>query len=128
MTNMVIVDFHTLQDDTARKQAKTFLIEFIMRHPEAMISVVNAAERETPDFMKDMLRLWQFPYDTISPNPLTDKDPLTFKTMFAATVQKNAEQYDHQVVLVVDSEEAARSMWLGSGAEFAYDPTNSKVS
>jgi hypothetical protein len=128
MTDMVIIDFQTLQDDFARKQAKTFLIEFMVRHPEAMISVVNAAEHETPDFMKQSLRGWQFPFDTVSPNPLDGKDPLTFKTMFAATVQKNAEEFNHSVVLVMDSEAEARSMWLGSGAEFAYDPTNSRVS
>jgi hypothetical protein len=73
-------------------------------------------------FTDTQLDFWGFPRDAVANNPLTLKTPqLTFKTMFAASIDDRSAE--HTVILVIDADSASLDMWRSSGVEFVYNPT-----
>lgn len=119
---MIIVDYSTLESPEIREQVKQFVTELLVQHPETLITVVNAVYGAEPVFTDTQLDFWGFPRDAVANNPLTLKTPqLTFKTMFAASIDDRSAE--HTVILVIDADSASLDMWRSSGVEFVYNPT-----
>jgi len=117
---MVLVDYKTLENPQKREVVKAFLIEHLISHPDTLITVLNAEWDAQPVMTKTSLKGWAFPFDGLAVNPLTlEVPPITFKTMFAASVSEKAE---HKVVLVIDDEMEALTMWKNFGVVFTLSP------
>lgn len=120
MIDVLIVDFQSLGLPDQLQRAKNLLIELLVRHPDTLITVMNARTNQSLATTKQFLKDSQFPHDAIIVSPLTQNEPdIFFKTMFAARIQTNPDQ---RVVLVIDQDTTAREMWETSGVKFTASP------
>lgn len=125
MTRVIVVDLITIADLETRDATKRIVVEYVTKHPNTMIAVLNGIPN-TAQLSKDVLRENTFPWDTIIDNPLNvGVPPIVFKTMFATKTQAQAPE-DYETILVIDKDQEALDMWESAGVRFTFNPLSPK--
>ena len=113
-----MIDFDTLFSQPT--SIKNLITEYVVRHPETLISVLNANPDAQPIETATMLKALRFPFDIVVCNPLQDPNTnMAFKTMFAVAAQENPEG---EIALIIDRDEQSLQMWRDSGVRFTFNP------
>jgi hypothetical protein len=118
MSAVILIDFDTLQSQP--DNIKALVTEHVVKHPDTLISVLNARGDAQPIESATLLKTLRFPFDIVVCNPLSGHNSdAAFKTMFAVAAQDNPEG---EILLVIDRDEESLQMWRDSGVRFTFNP------